>query len=134
MTNKDYNQFLNNKDKYSLSLKELDNFEKSFNITIPSDYKDFLLQYNGGKVDYDYDNFLVKDLDFIGLDEFLSLQEIINLLTTSSMEYYHSNPEQSEKWHQSLILKLEILPFIVNGGNCEAYIGFGEKNLGYIYV
>ncbi|MFN4150878.1 MAG: SMI1/KNR4 family protein [Candidatus Sericytochromatia bacterium] len=134
MTNKDYHQFLNNKDKYSLSLKELDNFEKSFNITIPSDYKDFLLTYNGGILNFNIENKLLKNLEFIGLDEFLSLDEIEKQILTSGLEYYDKELQEIDFWHRNKILKLKILPFMVNGGNCEGYIGFGTKNLGHIYV
>ncbi|MBN2256593.1 MAG: SMI1/KNR4 family protein [Anaerolineaceae bacterium] len=32
-----------------LSRNRLNNFERSLNITLPNDYKDFLLKYNGGQ-------------------------------------------------------------------------------------
>lgn len=74
--------------------KEINDFENLLEITLPKDYKDFLLNYNGcetGQVNFIYliddieheKDLTEEDEDFFVLDKFYSFNEILNPVAQS---------------------------------------------------
>lgn len=107
-----------------ISLEDIKLMEKKYNITIPKDYLDFLIEYNGVYVDCYYNEFLVfnkyDDKNFF-IEDFFTIKCIQKLIEDPELEILD-------------LLKKNLL-VIGTGSSFEDFIliGIGKKNWGKIY-
>src|ERR1035437_9899266 len=70
------------------TMKIISNFEKLIGFTLPDDYKNFLLEYNGGKAQEKYSAFFVDELkQYIPFAVLYGLKKQLDLLCLND-EYW----------------------------------------------
>jgi hypothetical protein len=109
-----------------ISIEDINNFEKEFKIKIPDDYKEFLLEHNGGEPEddmiFDYDDELFGGFSILS---FRSLKSIRN-----ELKRYTENPK--EDYLETI--KNKLFTFCLTTFNFQLCMGFGKKNKGKIYI
>lgn len=120
---------VNRQNREKIFLDDIIYFEKKYNSVLSTDYKDFLLEYNGGiigiyKTNDEYfsiENKYMKDKT-CSIADFYTLDLISSLLDDEDENYYHE------------ILNLNLLPIACDDGYYhELFIGTGKNNFGKIY-
>lgn len=109
-----------------INIKSIKDFEKKYDIKLPKDYKDFLLEYNGGTPEermYFYFNNRV--FEYFSISEFSHIS-----LMKYCLERLIKYPEED----YSNEIKNKILSFCITSSNCPLGIGVGKKNNGKIYI
>jgi len=102
--------------------KDIEYLEKKLGVLLPLDYKEFLLEYNGGNVYY---NSFQRPLSATDeqdkcLDYFESIEGVMNAW------------DNLKDYEEFIIAK--VIPIAQTLSNAFIGIGFGEENLGNIFV
>ena len=116
-------KFFQTKDK--LSDKEIKEFEREFNISLPSEYRNHLLEFNGGKCRPNYFSFIENGkLSENSVEWFLAIWsgETINLKNFCEILKTDSKRMPSM-----------IFPIATDGSGNFICISCGGKDIGYIY-
>ncbi|CAL2080627.1 SMI1/KNR4 family protein [Tenacibaculum sp. 190524A05c] len=112
---KEFNNYYDN-----ISTIELEELEKLIGARLPSDYKEHMLKFNGGKVPHDKDYIINYNNQDFFLSGFYTLKHGV-----SNIEDYYNNK------HSFLYPKLLPIGVIVGG---YLALGYKEENYGEVYV
>jgi cell wall assembly regulator SMI1 len=105
------------------SINEIQLIESQIGISLPNDYKRFLLDTNGGRPQNDvFDRILPEDSNPIetSLRNFLSVDELLRVW---------NNIKEYEEIEEGMVI-----PIALTAGSPIVCIGIGEANNGEIYV
>jgi hypothetical protein len=104
-----------------ISVQDLANFKDKYNLDIPQDYADFLLQYNGGQ---SINNKYPSEFGAYLVHEFYSILNG-NLLLEDALEDLQIVEQ---------VLPNYLLPFAIDEGGNQFCIGVKPSNFAKIYI
>jgi hypothetical protein len=106
----------------SVSIDEISDFEKKYDITFPDYFKEFLLLYNGAGL---VENWLIQDETIYIVNNILPLHSNIN----ASIELILP----AVKDPVDGIGRNDLIPFGIDPGGRPFYVSTGESDYGYVY-
>ena len=105
--------------------KNICDFEKKYNITIPDEYKKFLLLYNGGKADRR--RFTIRD------DKGATTTSSIMMFFPLSQETEHNLEEMYLHYNRGNIVPENFLPIGIDPADSLICLSIKGKDRGYVY-
>lgn len=115
-------------------LDDIKKIEKKYNIIFPNDYKKFLLEYNGGYVNFGiFDGFLAENIyeknQNGNIPFFYSLDEI-----SSQIIHEEKFLLEGDEIEHKILFSMNFFPIAHSSGyEAELLIGIGEENFGKIF-
>lgn len=98
-----------------VTINDIKEFEKEFNLSLPESYKTFLLENNGGNAEPDF--YYLSDEKCVGISSFYTLEEIKSDLTDFSLKFTSN-----------------IVPIAIDGGGNIICISASGEDKGKLYL